>query len=201
MRTQDGLLDVIALGCVLEFATALRSDRYGADYDPSSASVAADLQQENLARTWFRVIMKTFASKFFTVIEGTIVHASYIWESVMVGFAAAVITHMRAKHDDVEQVPGRGPEEVAMALYSHVAFDHPHLLEPLHRASAETPARTSLTWNGPAIQIKRKTPAFYPMLRAIGVSEELDWEGFPLRLEGTSRVMNKYYAGGWRAEA
>ncbi|KZP31417.1 hypothetical protein FIBSPDRAFT_883211 [Athelia psychrophila] len=37
------------------------------------------------ARTGFRVIMQTFTSRFFTIIEGKIVHTSYIWESILVG--------------------------------------------------------------------------------------------------------------------
>ncbi|KZP21008.1 hypothetical protein FIBSPDRAFT_891401 [Athelia psychrophila] len=139
MKTQDDLLDVITLGCVLEFTTALRSDRYGDDYNPSSDLVASDLEQENLARTWFRVIMKTLASRFFTVIEGTIVHTSYIWESVLVGFAAAVVRHMKSKQKVVEQVHSRGPKEVATALSLHLELDHLHLIELYIKAKAEKP--------------------------------------------------------------
>ncbi|KZP24898.1 hypothetical protein FIBSPDRAFT_950925 [Athelia psychrophila] len=135
-RRAGGLLDVITLGCVLEFTTALGSDRYGNDYDPSSDSVASDLEQENLARTWFRVIMKTFTSRFFTVIEGTIVHTLYIWESILVGFAAAVVRHMKSKQKVVEQVHKRGLKEVAAALSLHLELDHLHLVN-----------RTS-TWHG-----------------------------------------------------
>lgn len=78
MRRQNGLLDVIALCCVLKFATALVVDRYGDGYDPYSHLVLANLQQDNLARSWFRGIMKSFSTKFFTVIEGKIIHSSYI---------------------------------------------------------------------------------------------------------------------------
>ncbi|KZP25476.1 hypothetical protein FIBSPDRAFT_887999 [Athelia psychrophila] len=98
----------------------------GHDRFPSSDSVASDLEQENLAGTWFRVMMKTFTSRFFTVIEGTIIHTSYIWESILVGFATAVVRYMESKQKVVQQVHTRGPKEVATALSLHLELDHLH---------------------------------------------------------------------------
>lgn len=51
MRTQDGFLDVVALGCVLEFATALDRARYDERHDPSSQQARAAITRENQART------------------------------------------------------------------------------------------------------------------------------------------------------
>lgn len=195
MRTPEGLADVLALGCVLEFATPLRRDRYGRGYDASSDAVARDLEEENLARTWFRVIMKTFATKYFLVIKGAIIHASYIWEYVLVGFAAAVVTHMHNKMAAVELEEGRTAETVSDAFSWHLGQDYPHLVQPFMTALADTPARTSLTWNGPPIEIKRKTHAFYPIMRAAGFVEGVEWKGAPLHADGVSPRMNTYYKG------
>lgn len=188
MRTPEGFFVVVALGCVLKFATPLRRDRYGPDYDPLSNTVAYDLEEENLARMWFRVIMKTFATKYLIVIKDTIIHTSYIWESVIVGFAAVVVTHMKHMKSVVEVDKGRTPENVAKALTWHLQQDYSHLVQPLIRALVGPDICTSLTWNRPPIEIKRKTYyVFYPMLCAVGLVEAVDWEGAPLHAEGVSK--------------
>lgn len=200
MQTEDGLLDVIGLGCVLEFHTALSRARYTRNYDPGTDKACFDYTEESLARTWFRVIMKMFATKCTLVIDHRIVHPSYLWHQVMIGFAAAVVNHMKAKQKDVILSPGVTPATVEKALRAHLALDHPHLVTSFDAALKATPAHTSLTWDGPHIQIISKSSAFLQLLHAVGIPEQEDLVTLPLRavgVRGPQEIVNKYYKGVW----
>lgn len=200
LSTEDGLLDTVALGCVLELATPLSQDRYATDYDPTNDENWFEFNEEARARTWFRVIMKKFAIKYATIIDGCVVHPSYIWQYCLVGFAAAFLTHINAKDEEVKPVPGRTPEKVTEALRWHFQREHPHLVGAFDAAIQGPEPRTSLTWNGPKIQIIRKSTALDQMFRATGIMEALDLPGFPLYPEGVSsanEVVNDYYRGVW----
>lgn len=218
MVTPTGLKDVIALGCILEFATALSLDKYSEDYDHAAQASLQDFADERQARTFFRVIMKVFATKYTTLINGTVVHPSYVWQKIMIRFAAAFVTHMKAKEPLVEPVPGRTSLTVEQALRRHFELDYPHLVSPFQAALDEVPAITSLTWEAsppkdaslaksvarsPRIQIRRKTAIFCKMLKAAGIVEALDYEPFPLYPNGIQsgiEEVNQYYQRVWPTE-
>lgn len=201
MRRQDGLLDFIGVGCVVEFATALNRERYAEGYDPTLTSSVEDLAGECQARTMFRVIMKTFATKFTTVIKGKVVHPSYVWQKILVQFAAAVVAHMEARSDEAEGSPGRTPIAVQEALRRHLQLDHPHLVAPFDAALKEDPKPASLTWDGPRIKIRRKGPVFDKVMGAMGAVEALDWDERRLQPIGEhsgTKEVDEYYKGVWR---
>lgn len=201
MQTQDGLLDVIALGCVIEFATALCRVRYADHYDPDTAEAETIHAEESQARTWFRVIMKIFATKYGTVVSGQMVHPSYIWHHCLVGFAAAVVTLMKTKARTLEPFPNGTASKVTSTFRSHLEHDHPHLLAPFNAALKEKignkPARTSLLWDGRAIQIFPKPRVYGKLMQAMGIPENVDSADRPLHPGGPSRAetdaLNEYF--------
>lgn len=204
MEEEEGLLDMIAVGCVLEFATALSRTRYAPEYDPNSDEACEEHSQESQARTFFRVIMKTFATKYGLFIDDKMVHPSYLWQHILVGFAAAVVAHMHAKKKVVVMAPGVSPGTVEDALRLHLQVDHPHLLAPFNAALGEDPPRKALSWDGPPINIAPKTSAYEQLLQAVGIREKLDLAKWPIRVAGVDsgiEGVDKYYQTEWPGEA
>lgn len=206
MRTQDGLLDVIALGCVLEYSTALSRARYHAKYDSGTDEECAVRVQENQARTWFRVIMKVFGQKHQILSGTTMVDASYVWHTVMVGFALAVVTHIKAKNVVVPLEPGVNSGTVETAFRLHLREDHPHLL-PAFDAGILQQSWPCLTWPSTVpLEVIPKTSSSHHLLRALGISEQREIPDMPAQLSFTHRAtrpksdVNKYYTGVWPGE-
>lgn len=203
MQEPEGLLDVIALGCVLEFSAALSRERYEETYDTGTDAACADRMQEDHTRTWFRVLMKTFTTKYTIVVGTEVVHASYLWHSVMVGFAAALVNYVTARQNTVDLAPGVTPESVASAVRLHLREDHPHLVAAFNYALEDKRVRTSLTWDGPAFKVVSKSDPTYRLFEALGILEDHDLAAWPLHAhcerEGEETV-NKYYEGVWPGE-
>lgn len=206
MRTQDGVLDILAVGCILEFTTALNRGRYNKAYDPNSPEACAARTRENQARTWFRVLMKTFGEKYTITMQWKAVHPTYLWHSVMVGFAAALVNYVAAQAQEIEFHPGVSPKAIAKAVRDHFKTDHPHLLAPYDAALRATPLVTNLTWIGPDFQVVRKPKTFGPLMEALGISEHGQLAEIPLYpLRGStarraSEELNRYYDGIWPGE-
>lgn len=210
MHTQDGLLDVLAVGCILEFTTALDRARYDTSYDRSSPEVYAAEAKENQARAWFRLLMKVYGTKYVLMIGREIVHPSYLWHSVMVSFAAALVGYVAAKANEVEFHPGVSPATVKAAVHDHLKQDHPHLLGPFENELVKKGRATALTWDGPAFQVICKTKTFSPLIRALGVTENRELASRPLypehipgkryNAQGAKENLNRYYDGIWPGE-
>lgn len=204
MRTQDGLLDVIALGCVLEFTTALSRARYAKNYDPGTDEACTDHAQENQARTWFRVLMKVFGTKYAIQFKDKIVHPSYMWHSVLVRFGVSMVNYMRDKAKAVVWGPGMTPAAVKDAVRAHLQEDHPHLLEPFDVAISLDNPGLSMTWDGPDFQIIPKSRSFHALLEALGCHEQRDLDFKllypPSALACAPENLNRYYRDVWPGE-
>lgn len=201
MRTQDGFLDVVALGCVLEFTTALDRTRYHARFDSSSQEASAARTRENQARTWFRVLMKVFSSRYSVHLEGQLVHPSGIWHSVLVGFAAALVNSITEKAEDLVFEPGVSPEAVRNAVRDHLQQDHPHLLAPFEQRLMRKPKDImNLTWTGPAFDVIRKTATFNAITRVLGIAEDGRYIGVHPGIHTAAPTLNRYYDRIWPGE-
>lgn len=170
IRTADGLLGVIAVGCVLEYAAALDRDRYLSAYDPQTN--IPQLTEEGHARTRFRVIMKTFGIRYTTSIGGITVHPYYIWNRILVRFGAALATYMQTARGKAPKVPGVEPASVTAAVRAHLRSDHPHLVPCFEQDLKDRP--TTLTWDGPQIIITPRS------IDDASVMEAREWADDPL---------------------
>lgn len=176
IRTVDGLLDIIAVGCILEYATALDRDRYLPHYDPEKN--IPQLTEEGHARMRFRVIMKTFSIRYTTAIGGMIVHPSYIWNRILVRFGAALVTYMRTAQATAPKVKGVHAASVSRAVQAHLLSDHPHLVPCFEQDLKDKP--TALSWEGPQISITPRPGAFNDIIDAADVEEPREWAEDPL---------------------
>lgn len=204
MRTQDGLLDVIAVGCVLEFTTALSRSRYHPSYDPNTDEARALRVQENQGREWFRVVMKVFGAKYQIFTNNNIVPVATIWQSALVRFAVAVVWHMHERRDSDPTAPGVTLEAVADALRLHLHEDHPHLV-PAFEAGINGAPMTFLSWptGQYPLEVVPKRPSYRHLLLALGMPEqrEIPQANLPLHPDECGLVarkaVNGYYAGVW----
>lgn len=209
MRTIDGLLDVIAVGCVLEFTTALSRSRYEAQYDSGTDAARALRVQENQAREWFRVVMKVFGSQHLILSRGAIVDVSTIWQSVLVRFAIAVIHHMKQKHKDIPRSPGVTPPAVEKAFRLHLRIDHPYLI-PAFEEGLKMAQLTHLSWpmaEHPLDAVLPKSRSCHHLLHVLGISEEArEIPSLSLSLttlqgaQAMRKTVNGFYRVAWPGE-
>lgn len=195
ITTQDGLLDIIAVGCVLEFADALNHDRYSGEYDGENPDTIAMNVEAAHARSRFRVIMKTFGAQYTTIIGNRIVHPSYIWNRILVQFGAAMVTYMRQKAPVV--VPSRTftHQAIAQAVKTHLLSDHPHLVIPFEKELALNPG--ALTWNSSPIEVIPRAGGFHNAMIASGVEESREVPELPIYIGGD----DSYYKGEWSSDS
>lgn len=176
MSQTEGLLDVIALGCILEFSTALNRLRYRPDYNPLTDN--AERSEEEHARTRFCVIMKIFGEQFVTSIDQAgLVHSSYIWKRLIVCFAAAVVTYRTARNDVVPDQPGMTTASITAAFRAHLEADHSELL-PCFEEDLKK-ALDCLSWDGPQITITPRNESTNPLQSAMGMGEMTDIDVYP----------------------
>lgn len=195
--TQDGLLDVIAVGCILEFASALNRELYAGKYDEDSDEAISMNVEAAHARSRFRVIMKTFATRYVTLINKQMVHPSYIWNRILVQFGAAMVTYLKRKWAVLVKFPGVTPQSVAAAVKTHLQRDHPHLVVPFERELKLKPKPTALTWTGSAIEIVPRSAHFDNVMSAVGIEEWREMPEHPIYLGGD----DSYYQGEWSSES
>lgn len=203
MRVADGLLDIIALGCVIEFATALNRFRYRGTYDPDAEQTVRVLEQESLCRSLFRVIMKTFGSKYTLNIEGRLTHPAHLWQSILVRFAVVVVGYMKTEERVVKKEPGLTSEKVEKQMRLHLETDHPHLLPAFNAGLKESPPPRELLWDGRPIQIIARPAAMSALLRASGGMEYRDSQDWPLHRDDVilnADSVDAFYEDAWPHE-
>lgn len=203
MREEEGLLDVIVLGCVLEFATALNRFCYTQSYNPDDEDTIKDMEQEHLSRTFFRAIMKAFGSRYTLTLDRALVHPTHLWQSIMVRFAVVIVGYMKAKAKEVRKEPGFTPKALEKQLRLHFQTDHPHLLPAFNAALDDSPRPCELIWDGPTIKVIQRTAAFESFLRAAGGLEFRTHYNWPLCRDDLFlkfQPVNKFYEDDWPHE-
>lgn len=202
MRTQDGFLDVVTLGCVLELNTPLDRARYNERHDPSSPQARAAITQENQARTMFRVLMKVFSTKYTIQVEGQLVHPSCVWHAVLVSFAVGIVNCITTKAHKLVFEPGVSPAAVRVAVRDHFRRDHPHLVDSFDARLDLHKQDVHLSWQGPAFDVIRKGDNFEAITSALGIAEhKLSFDLGDIYSRDTSPdSVNRYYDGIWAGE-
>lgn len=202
MRTQDGLLDVLALGCVLEFSTALDPARYSDAHDPSSTEALATITRENHARTMFRVLLRTFASKYTILLYGELVHPSSIWEAVLVNFAVGMVNTITRRAAQVTFDRGVSPKTVLAAVRHHLQDCKPHLVGPFDDRLTGNKDDLHLSWNGVPFEIIRKGAYWDLTLSVMDLHEERPSFGLGILYNALNAVptVNRYYDNIWSDE-
>ena len=149
----EGLLDIIALGNLIEFATALDLRTYESIILPQEERLEIEI-----AMTRYRAFIKWFGRKFGLLIEGTWVTPSYLFKHCLVSFAAAVCVYFANEHSTTQhqsKLKGISPFLVKRHFRRQIQLCWPDL-QPIfdHLLAQPSPF---LYYTGPSIRIIRKT--------------------------------------------
>ena len=146
-----GLLDVIAIGNVLECAQVLDRRTYG------TANLPRQEQSEMaIARRRYRQLAVIFAQTYETTVGGRKIHPLLIFRRCLVEFAAAVVVY---KREQPRQWPSCKAEEVEQKTMSLFELNYPELIPSLRRLIQQ--GFGSFVWSGPTIGI---SPKMEPLL-------------------------------------
>lgn len=157
MSTQEGILDIIALGNLLEFSVALSQQHYAGLLGPEA------IAEQNAARWRYRVLMNWFGSKYATLIGDEWIHPSYLVNRLLVEFAAALVVYKRAMVNGAPEVKICDPSSFQDAIAAHLETDHPSLVPVWEELITQTEGL--FYWSGPAIKIRERTAEFKLFLR------------------------------------
>lgn len=148
MSKFEDLLKILTLGMIADFSGVLYRPRY-----ETKDKFVEDIPQERLC---FRVLWKTFAIKYATMIGGIWVHPSYIYKAAVVGFAVALIRYRNAINNVKDAVTANQLEK---AIKDHFVTDHPDLVHILDFILQSEEDKGWLVWNGPPIVIVKRSEA------------------------------------------
>ena len=103
----DGLLDMIAVGNVIEFAVALDYRTY---QGPSLHE--ADSLERDASMTCYRTFITWFSHRYGLIIDGAWVNPTYLFRRQLISFAASLIDYFTREHSAVQ-----GQDRVPSPIY------------------------------------------------------------------------------------
>jgi hypothetical protein len=174
----SGLLDLIAVGCLVELSQALDERNYIMEPIPQ-----AELEEIEAATTRYRRFITWFSSRFYLFIEGEHVQGHYIFKRRLVDFAASVVRYVAAQQFDTHKAEMIGPHNLSVKRITHHVKTHflsgwPELIPPFVEALPSASSR--LYYTGPDIKLLRRTPQLRKQLKALQIQVNLDFTGAPL---------------------
>ena len=165
ISTEQGLLDVIAVGNILELHKFM-DRRYYNQHDSLSPS---DLEEMTVARWYYRRLQKWFSATYFTSVGDEIVCSISIFQHSLVEFSAAVVNYKSECTHNMPMVTGCSTGKVLMKVFSDFSTsEYPELLECFKFLVDKQEA---LHWTGDPIKIQRKV-----------VKSEPAWTDFVTRI-------------------
>lgn len=122
-------------------------------------------------RGMFRILMKAFAAKFVTCLDGEWVHPSYLFKVYLLNFAVALIQY-KSQHFAKDTCT---VEDLTAAVTGHFNKDHADLAAALVMAR-KSEVRVPIVWNGPTITIAKRKDKEQEWA-AKGTKERREWSG------------------------
>jgi hypothetical protein len=149
VRTENGLMDIIALGNILELATVLDRRCY-----MSSGLHWTERLEMGASRMMYRQLQSIIALNFVLCVDGQPIRPSAIFQRSLVEFAAAVVVYKEDMHA-ARKIPSCSPAKVKEKMVTLFRSNYPELLPNLlghiDRRSQH------LNWTGPTISIMMRT--------------------------------------------
>lgn len=171
----QGLLDVIAVGNLIELTNALDLSSYTGNTQTGSKD------EKEAAQTRYRIFMRWFSHEHIVFVNKTWVTASYIFKRRLIDFAATVLHYKRVHHDEGSGVAGFTAKALQRRLHQHFVKYWPELL-PAFLAAIEKPS-PFMYWTGPKISILPRTQVVVQQLGTVGMKEHSDLSDVPIYLE------------------
>jgi hypothetical protein len=178
VRTVRGLLDLIAIGNIIEFATALDHRTY------ENVIVDNDerLEQE-AAMTRYRTFISWFSKRYGLLIDGVWLNPSYLFKRRLISFGSTLGKYFSLEHSYVQpldRIHGITPSGVKKMIRRHIEHFWCDLLPSFDQLT--TDPSPVLYYVGPPIKIIEKTPESLAQASLLGCREQIDYQNAPIYL-------------------
>lgn len=186
----NGLLDIIAIGNIIEFAVAL-------DYRTYQGPQPQDTEylERDAAMTRYRTFITWFSDRYGLIIDGSWVNPSYLFKRRLICFAATLLDYFTREHLTVQQydkLKGINPDAVKRVVRHHIQTSWADLLPAFDKLVHEP--SSFLYHNGPPIRIIRKTPFRLAEENLMDRTEALDFDSTPLYNTAQEDLLPEYPA-------
>jgi len=166
IATMDGLLDIMAIGNLLELGAVLHPSSY-------TTSGFNDDSDMGAARAMYRRLQLHFALNYVTTVNKVTICPHSIFRRYLVEFAAALVVYKEDSYMEAPKTRGCTPARVKGKVESFFSKNYPELqpkLLTLIKARHEW-----LCWTGPTINIKHRND-----LDNVFLPSQLDFIDCPL---------------------
>jgi hypothetical protein len=148
IATQDGFLDVVLVGNLIELADVINRTFY-------NHTVTADVREEqNIARCRYRRFQTWFSERFVIFMEDYWISSSYIFKRSLLELSAAIVGYKFDKEGTVKAPAHCTAKAVERAVRRHFQNDWPDLEPKLSELLRNPPSE--LSWTGPQIHIRKR---------------------------------------------
>lgn len=142
--TQSGLLDLLIVGNVIEFAEALSRPHF-------AGKVANHIkEEENVARWRYRQLMNWFAANHVIIMGNFVISPWYIMQLSLVRFASSLCAYM-TRWKAASEIKGCTVPKFRAAVEKHLRRDYPELLGKFKSLESDPPP--SFAWQGPNFSV------------------------------------------------
>jgi hypothetical protein len=149
MTTMAGLMDVIAIGNLLELAHVIDHRHYDGEIQ------WVESREMAMARWRYRKLQTHFAKWYVTIIDGVSVCPISVFRRSLVEFAAAIIIYKRkATAASFPKAEGCSKQLFERKMYNLFQVNYPELMPRLR--TLVTTESEHMYWNGPPITIRRR---------------------------------------------
>jgi hypothetical protein len=150
ITTSTGLLDIVMVGNVLEFADAL-SRPYYAGKVPKEVT-----EEENVARWRYRQFIKWFSSRFVLVFDGKFVNPWYLVRMSLAQFSATLCAYMETWETKEANAKGCTPKRFRLAVFNHLRRQWLELVPKFDQLTKGKKSSASFAWGGPSFEVLRR---------------------------------------------
>jgi hypothetical protein len=150
----DGLLDIIALGNIIEFGVVLdyRTYEEGIELDDN------EYLEREAAMTHYRTFITWFSLRYGLRIGEAWVNPGYLFRRELISFGATLGAYFAKSHPTVQRhdkLKGISPLKVDKTIQHHIKTSWPDLVPAFDKLVANPPS--FLSYKGPAFRIFRTT--------------------------------------------
>jgi hypothetical protein len=150
ISTERGLLDIMAVGNLLECAMILDRRSYG-----KSGLHWHELAEIAMARWWYRMLQIRFDRQYVVTVGGNPIAAISVFRRSLVEFAASLVVYKCQEHPGNHVTPGCTGDALKMEVMQNMKSNHPELLPCLERLVSE--GAGAMYWTGPQIEIQSRS--------------------------------------------
>jgi hypothetical protein len=166
ITTQEGLLDVIMVGNMLEFASAFSFKYFG------SKPPADVIEERNVAMWRYRLFQGWFNRRYILDIGGAGLNPCYLFNRSLLQFGAAICCYMRRWEKKV--FLGITAKQVTGIVLDHIRNEWQDLLVAFEKTLKDDSTKSNwFTWKGPTFRIFRRDESQV-------WTEMLDWPEDPV---------------------